>query len=194
MSSTFHFKCDTCDFCRDIAYLPRDYVFSDGRRMHMLQRHIWCSRCNAITVAEGFHEESQSREIRLDFRERHRRELERNEFKHEYEGDLRKKWIADSEQYDRDLVEWKSRRRRPPFCLKCGNEDIIVPEKNWSDLPHPGCGGTLKCTATIIGGTFIAPEPHKYTIEGELIELGYWEGPFENDQRKPLDLWWPDGA
>ncbi|QDT65326.1 hypothetical protein [Calycomorphotria hydatis] len=188
----FHFNCDTCDFSRDIDYLPREYVFDDGRRMHMLQRHIWCAQCNTVTVAEAFREDSESREWRLERREQHRRELERNDFKHDFERDLRRKWIADSEEYDRNLTEWQSLRTRPQFCLKCGNEDIIVPEKNWSDLAHPVCGGTLKCTATIIFGTFIGPEPHKYTSDGKLIELGYRQGPFEGDQRKQLELWWPN--
>lgn len=190
----FHFKCDTCDFSRDIDYLPREYVFDDGRRMHMLQRHIWCSQCNTVTVAEAFREDSQSRKRRVERRDQHRRELEENEFKHDFEAALRRKWITESEQYDRYLAEWQALRTRPQFCLKCGNEDIIVPEKGWADLPHPNCGGTLKCAATIIAGTFIGPEPHKYTIEGELIELGYRQGPFEGDQPKPLSLWWPSGA
>lgn len=142
----FHFRCDSCDFNRDIDYLPRDYVYDADRQMPMLQRHIWCSQCNTVSVAEAFRKDS----------------------------------------------EWRARRTRPPFCLKCGNENIIVPEKDWADLHHPTCGGTLVCTATIIGGTFIDPEPHKYTIDGKLIEIGYRQDQHEGSQQVALELWWPN--
>jgi hypothetical protein len=190
----FHFNCDTCGYSRNIDYLPREYVFDDGRRLPMIQRHIWCSQCETITVAEAFGDDCEMRERRRERCEKHRRELERNDFKHDFEADLRRKWIAETEAYERDLAEWGFLRVRPQFCLKCGNESIIVPENAWSDLFHSLCGGLPQCSATNVAGTFIGPEPHKYTINGEFIELGYRQGPFEGDQRKPLELWWANGT
>ena len=190
----FHFKCDKCEFALDIEYIPREYVFDDGRTMGMMQRHIWCGNCKTITVAEAFEEDPESHQWRLDRREQRKRDLNGKTFKHEFEPELRKKWIAESEDYDCNLREWQTIRTRPQHCLKCGNEQIDVPAKYWADIQHQECGGTLKCTATIIGGTFIGPEPHKYNIDGELLELGYRHGPFEGDEPTPLELWWQNNG
>ena len=186
----FHFKCDRCDFTLDIAEVPRVYLFDDGRILTMQQRHIWCSSCGTVAVAELFCDES--RNSRHELREYHRRDLERNNFKHDSERELRRKWIAESEQTDRDFSEWLALRTCPQHCLRCGNQDIVVPERDW-DIPHGACGGVLRCTATIQGGTYTSPEPHKYSINGELIELGYWQSPGASD-RKPLGLWWAHRA
>ena len=67
-----------------------------------------------------------------------------------------------------------------------------MPEEDLADVQHQGCGGTLKCTATIVGGLLLGrpPEPHKYNIEGELIEQGYWNDPSKGSESMPLELWW----
>jgi hypothetical protein len=41
------------------------------------------------------------------------------------------------------------------------------------------------------GGTYVGPEPHKYSVEGELIALGHKYGLFEGDKQDALGLWWP---
>ena len=190
----FHFNCDNCDFSLDIDFVPREYVFDDGQTLGMIQRHIWCGKCKTITVAEALDEDSDSRTWRFKRREQHMRDLERGAFKHDFEPDLRRKWIADLEQYDCNLRKWQSIRSRAQHCLKCGNEQIDVPKTQWADIQHQTCGGTLRCTATIIAGTFIGPEPHKYTVDGDLIELGYRQGPFEGDKPIPLELWWQNNG
>ena len=89
--------------------------------------------------------------------------------------------IRESEDYERNLAEWKALRSRAQFCLQCGNEDVDVPELDCADLPHEPCGGTLECRMTVAGGTYRSAYevfPHKYSIDGELIELGYRIGPW----------------
>ena len=82
-----------------------------------------------------------------------------------------------------------ARRRRPPRCLRCANEAIALPDADWSDLPHPVCGGTLRCSATIVGGTFQRSRPHRYSIEGDFIEAGVRLARFEGEPDSPLELW-----
>ena len=190
----FHFNCDTCDFSLDIDYIPREYVFVDGRTMGMMQRHIWCGKCNHITVAEAFEEDPESRKLRLERREQHKLDLRDKSFKFDFEPGLWKEWIAESEEYDGNLRDWQTIRLRPQHCLKCGNEQIDVPKKVWADIQHQACGGILKCTASMQAGTYIGPEPHKYSVDGDLIELGYWQGPYEGDKPVPLELWWQNNG
>lgn len=184
-----YYRCDRCDFQVATDFVPREYVLGEGRVFPMQQRHIWCDRCNTVTVAESLVEAPGERELRKRFREGHRAELTANNFRHEFERELRHKWLRDAEEYERSFAEWRSRRRSPPHCLRCGNDSIIVPIDRFSDLAHPPCGGTLRCTFDIEAGTFVGPEPHKYSVDGELIELGYWQGPYHGDKRRPLELW-----
>lgn len=193
----FHYQCDRCEYSLAIDYIPREYVFDDGRTLPMLQRHIWCNKCMAITVAESFDEAPETRRYRLERYEKHKQKLQDGSLGDAAEFDRLKKQIAASEEFERSLRDWQTLRSRPPHCLKCGNEQIAVATNDWDDIQHQECGGTLKCTMTIIGGTIIPPEPHKYSVEGELIEIGFRHGPFEQgpleqDKPTPLELWWTD--
>jgi hypothetical protein len=73
-------------------------------------------------------------------------------------------------------------------CLRCGGE-VELPGSDWADLFHGGCGGTLRCSATIVGGTFARCQPHRYAADGALIEIGRRFGMFEGEPDVPLELW-----
>jgi hypothetical protein len=90
---------------------------------------------------------------------------------------------------DADVRDWRARRTRPARCLRCGHEDIALPGSNWADLPHPACGGTLRCTATIVGGTFARCQPHRYSVDGDLLEVGHYHALYEGEPDLPLELW-----
>jgi hypothetical protein len=110
----------------------------------MDQRHIWCSSCGGISVAEALLESA----------------------------------------------EFVSARTVPQRCLRCGNLDISVPSSFWADLEHEPCGGMLRCTADIVGGTeAFRMSPHRYSVNGELLELGCRWNPLTGEER-PLELWW----
>ena len=186
----YHYNCDTCEFRLDIDFIPRVYVLEDGRQLNMQQRHVWCTQCNCVTVAESLVESAGKRQW---FRERY--EMQRQKLASSDLEDIRErvstqKSIEAMDRYQQLLKEWQSIRIREPFCLRCGNSQISIPESEFSSIPHPTCGGQLECNATIQGGTYVSPEPHKYSIEGEFIEPGYHRG-FIGDKLKPLDLWWP---
>jgi hypothetical protein len=168
----YHFRCNICTFAADIDYVPREYVLDRGRGLHMFQRHVWCAACRHVTPAEALTDTSLGASIRNEQLDSHRRRLEADEFKFPFERELTKKWLRDGVRFAEDLAAWIALRRAPARCLKCGNTDIVLPESDWSDLPHPPCGGQLCCTATIIGGTFARCQPHRYSPEGELLEIG----------------------
>jgi hypothetical protein len=189
-TSVIHFRCDTCNFELDIDYLPREYVLEGGRTISMQQRHIWCKDCKKITVAEAFQQDPNEKKMVRRFRASHRRKLKQNEFEYDYQRELCQKWLSESLEFDRDFKEWLRRRSAPSCCLRCGNEDIVIPETRYADIRHPVCGGILKYTLTVWGGTFHCPEAHKYTINGALIAFGYRPPIFMGDEPKPLELWW----
>jgi len=170
----YHFSCDTCDYSRDIDYLPRVYALEDGSLLEMLQRHIWCSECDSISVAEAFLADPDMLKARLES------QISR-------EPKLRDKWISDGQEFNTVYRNLQKTRSRPQCCLKCGNEQIVVPPKQWANLEHQTCGGILVCEATFQIEMYRAPEPHKYTIEGELIECGYHT--WMRDQPETLELW-----
>lgn len=184
-------KCDTCDYTLDIDFIPRVYLFDDGRQLNMLQRHVWCTQCDCVTVAESL-VESPARQTW--FRDRYQNQCERlanADLIDLGQKELVQKSIAAMDMYQQLLNEWQIIRKRQPFCLRCCNTRVVVPESEFSDLPHPTCGGQLKCTGSAQGGTYIGPEPHKYNIDGELIELGYNYGLSDGSKQSTLDLWWP---
>jgi hypothetical protein len=86
------------------------------------------------------------------------------------------------------LAAWRALRKRPARCLRCGNQDIALPADHLADLPHP-CGGTLRCTFSLWGGTGPRYRPHRYSVEGELLEQGVQRSGFAGDPDEPYDLW-----
>ncbi len=190
-STLFHYTCNTCDFSLDIDFVPRVYVFDDGRQLSMQQRHVWCTACDRMTVAESL-VESPGR--RAWFQERYQRQCENlanSELIDAKEKDIIQKSIEAMDEYQQLLIEWQSIRKRKPFCLSCGNTSIVVPESEFSPLGHPKCGGKLECVGSAQGGSYVGSEPHKYSVEGELIALGHKCGLFEGEKRNALGLWWP---
>jgi len=183
----FHFRCNQCSFTLNINYIPREYVLPDGRRVAMMQRHVWCDRCATITPAEALDEDDAAKEANAMLLNLHRRELRENTFKHSWERDLREKWIRESAERDSAREDWRAMRKGPPACLKCRSTAISLPEASWADLVHGGCGGTMVCTATIAGGAQLRSRPHEYTPEGKLIALG--ARAVGTVHERPFELW-----
>lgn len=183
-----HYDCNRCGFHRDIGILPRVYVFAEGRSMPILQRHIWCPRCETITVAESLDEDKESSELRHELRDMHERDLEEEPRIGQPREKLLKAWIKADRDLDLLLADWKRSRTRPARCLRCGNEKIDLPASLFEDLAHGNCGGTLKLTITTVAGTFPIEMPHRYTPEGDLIERGFRVD--DQGGRLPLELWW----
>jgi ribosomal protein S27AE len=176
----YHYTCNTCDFTLQIDLIPRVYLFDDGRQLNMQQRHIWCTQCDCVTVAESL-VESPGRQIWLQ--ERYQRQIEKlanADLTDAIERNSVEKSIQAMDNYFQLLKEWQSVRKREPFCLRCGNSSIVVPESEFSDLPHPTCGGRLECMGSAQGGTYVGFAPHKYSVDGEFIEPGSCP-----------NLWWP---
>ena len=129
--------------------------------------------------------------MRADSLARHRKDLEAGNFKQPWERGLREKWIRDGAEHDRALLAWRAMRRGPAACLKCRSADVDLPDSTWADLPHGGCGGTLTCAATIVGGTFVRVRPHQYSPEGDLLAVGARPVRVVGDYlEEPLELWW----
>jgi hypothetical protein len=168
----FHFTCTRCDFALDIDYIPREYILPDGTALAMPQRHVWCVTCGTIRPAESLCRNDPSTgesSYTPDFvdstsgidhakRERLRRNLQA---RHE-------RLIQEARVFD----AWRAIRRGPPACLRCRATDFVLPDSDWSDLVHAPCGGVLKATATLFGGTSMPVRPHRYSPEGDLIALG----------------------
>jgi hypothetical protein len=101
--------------------------------------------------------------------------------------ELAEKSLQSAVEHAESFAAWVAVRRTPSRCLKCGNTGVTLPNSDWSDLPHPPCGGRLRCTATLVGGTFARVSPHRYSSEGELVEVGK-RNMFGGDGA-PLELW-----
>jgi hypothetical protein len=186
MATTYHFRCDTCTYGVNICYLPREYVLDQGCRLDVQQRHVWCCVCGEVTPAEIVTRAPGGMSLYQQEIDECRRELD----------DVGDDWFYRKVVQDRlqaavqrahGFATWVAMRKAPTRCLKCGNTDIAVPDSDWSDLPHPPCGGQLRCTATLVCGMFPDVSPHGYTPEGELIEVG--KRHTFGGTWSPLELW-----
>jgi len=187
-----YYNCDKCELSRSINYIAREYDLSNGKYIPLFQRHVWCSKCQTITPAESLEESDSSKKVRKEFVEEHREKLRTRVFDYDFEEELLHKWICDYEEHERNYKEWRSLRRSKPHCLVCGNEEIDIPSEEYCDIEHKGCGGNLICTMTIGSAVGHRLTPHRYSIEGQLLEQGYTQSQFEGEPRKPLSLWWED--
>jgi hypothetical protein len=175
----FHFACDRCGFHRDIDYLPRVYALGQDRYVYMEQRHIWCSGCRDISVCESLVRTTTHLEILGRELQRHR-ELRDNPpadlsalngfERHQVENAARR--VREIEQHEREWEEWRAQRSAPIRCLKCSSQVEHVPADTWESLAHAGCGGTLKCSATLASSNGPATYPHIYDVNGVLLERG----------------------
>ncbi len=157
----------------------------------MQQRHVWCTECDRMTVAESMVESSGKQAWFQDRYHRQYKKLANAELIDANQNNLLKQSIEAMDEYQQLRIEWLSIRKRKPFCLSCGNTRIVVPESEFSCLPDPECGGLLECIGSAQGGTYVGSEPHKYSVEGELIALGHKCGLYEGDKQEALALWWP---
>ena len=185
-----HYKCDRCEFEKTIDFIARDYELGEGRTIPIFQRHVWCTTCKTITPAESLEESSTSKKMREESIERHKRDLQKAEFSHDFMEELLNKWIKELEEYEINISEWKQHRISMPHCLVCGNENIEIPEDEYSNISHIGCGGTLESKISIRTGGSSIVTPHKYSIDGEFLEIGSIQGRYVGDPISPLKLWW----
>ena len=179
----FHYHCDRCGVDRTLRYLPREYLLPSGRTLPIEQRHIWCSVCNDITVAESFSrnesilefQENRLRELR-ELKEHPPAEMSRLSRHQRFQVENAAKRLAELEGYLKEAGEarreWKGVRTAPQKCLRCGNTEVEVPAEPEASLNHVGCGGTLVCSITVHSYNGPAEYAHTYDPNGALLEFG----------------------
>ena len=76
------------------------------------------------------------------------------------------------ERFESEWDEWRSKRKDPASCLKCGNPVDYVPASNCEPLSHVGCGGTIQCSMTVASFNGPATYPHLYDVDGVFLTQG----------------------
>jgi hypothetical protein len=195
-----HYKCDRCQFSRDMMYLPRVYLLPDECTVYITQRHGWCPTCNDISPFESLERDRGQVEMISEMISGHQRKLalaltpeeisqlpRRERFSPEWE----RQCLERIKRSEGEWQLWRNLRRAPEKCLRCGSTEIDMPESDWCDLKHAPCGGTIESPADIWSHNGPEKVPHVYSIDGELLKLG--EKPVRRDDRieyVPMELFW----
>ena len=138
----------------------------------MEQRHVWCFQCDAISVCESLFNEPEAENRRLHAIEHWKNEIARNGS----DAHVAKQQLEFIEEENLRRALFTAHRNRPQYCLKCDSTDLFLPERDTSDMPHPVCGGTLKCRVLGFEGALRYPSRfHDYDVQGRLLSQGEYE-------------------
>jgi len=153
---TYH--CDSCRKSFDYADVYGCYVLNDAAEVSVHSEYAWCNRCDDLVAAEHI-PDLESLERALADVESNGLDDEEREFASLVET-TPEKLLADRIAMWRNYVSWRSSRRSPPRCLKCGTMDVLLLERPFL---HPSCGGTLEVESS---GDYLPAGRFLYDAEG----------------------------
>jgi hypothetical protein len=191
------FYCTECDFeSGNLGVLGiKEYVLTNGVRIHVPWTLGLCGECNSICAAETLNKDFFKNEYSRAKQERHALPLRPVRYwwqLHRFLTNGRwqqevQRWESDYVKQANKLADWQDLlrllddRKSAPRCLKCGGHHLLAPlirirsanreMPKYTGSIHPGCGGEIWMKEAE-GGLRIALRQtvSRYTPEGEFIE------------------------